>query len=210
MPTTRHSPRATLAVGVGLSVLAHVLLISWTPVDMQRVRSFPEAAPATPLRLLPNPSAVEGVAVVAADAQAVAAQSTQNEQVPASAPAPAAPAAPDTALPPLPLPWVPPGDDDYLPRSKLSAQPEPLAPIVISSPDPALMVGVVRQRLVLTLFIGASGLVERISVEDSESGPVSAAIESAAREAFFTARFTPGQLDGQPVRSRMRIEVIVE
>jgi len=207
MPS-RHSPRVFLAFSIGLSVLAHVFLFTWTPVDVQAVRAVPDATAPLPLRLLPNMAAHDGVVLAPSDLSAAESPDPLSEITSAQAPTAAPP--PDSALPPLPLPWVPPGDNDYLPRSKLTAQPEPLAPIAIANPDPALMVGVARQRLVLTLFIGASGLVERISVDAGESGPVSAALEAAARDAFFTARFTPGEVDGLPVRSRMRIEVIVE
>lgn len=188
--------------------MAHVFLFTWTPVEMQTVRAQADVGARMPLRLLPNKAAEDGIVFPPPDMPAAPSPETPADISTAQAPT-IAPAQ-DSAMPQLPLPWVPPADDDYLPRSKLSAQPEPLAPIAIANPDPALMTGVTRQRLVLTLFIGPSGLVERIRVDEGESGPVSAALEAAARDAFFTARFTPGEVDGLPVRSRMRIEVIVE
>ena len=56
----------------------------------------------------------------------------------------------------------------------------------------------------LSLYIDEEGTVQRVRID----GPaLPRPMEEAARSAFMNARFSPGQVDGLPVRSRIRIEV---
>ena len=60
-------------------------------------------------------------------------------------------------------------------------------------------------RVVLRLYVGEDGRVERIAVE---SGDPTGAFEAAARAAFGPARFLPGMKGGVAVKAMLRIEVL--
>lgn len=60
-------------------------------------------------------------------------------------------------------------------------------------------------RVLLRLYVGEDGRVERIAVE---SGDPTGAFEAAARTAFGAARFLPGMKDGVAVKALLRIEVL--
>lgn len=113
-------------------------------------------------------------------------------------------AAPLAPKPVLALPGTD-ADADYLPRSLLSQPPAPLAPVLIDYPPIDDDKG--RYVSELSLFIDATGNVAKVRVDGPQLPP---ALEAAARSAFLGARFAPGQLDGQAVRSRIRIEVVFE
>jgi TonB family protein len=66
---------------------------------------------------------------------------------------------------------------------------------------------VVRGRIILRLMINSGGTVDRVLVEESDLG---SKFEDAAVSAFAAARFSPGQIDGTPVGSQMRVEVTFE
>lgn len=94
------------------------------------------------------------------------------------------------------------GDDAFLPRSRLTVPPVPLSNVVIEHP---LAEGGRRHYVgELSLFIDETGRVVRIR---SDGTPLPQALDDAARAAFAGARFTPGEVDGRKVRSRIRIEV---
>ena len=59
-------------------------------------------------------------------------------------------------------------------------------------------------RVVLDLFVSATGTLDRIHVVKAEPP---GRFEQAARQAFAGARYSPGLRKGQPVASRLRIEV---
>ncbi|WP_374592540.1 energy transducer TonB [Aquabacterium sp.] len=94
---------------------------------------------------------------------------------------------------------------EYLPRPLLTQAPQTLAPVVVEFP---LQVGDVgRFATVLALFIDEMGTVRRIRV-DGQSLPEP--FEEAARRSFLNARFRPGQLHGQAVKSLVRVEVVFD
>jgi periplasmic protein TonB len=94
---------------------------------------------------------------------------------------------------------------DYVPRQYLSLPPVPLAQIEV--PFPESVGGTFAITTQLSLFIDETGVVRRVRVDGPELDP---ALEAAAVDAFRQGRFTPGQLDGRPVRSLVRIEVTFE
>jgi protein TonB len=97
------------------------------------------------------------------------------------------------------------GDDDFFARSALDVGPYPAQPVLIDYPS--VDAGSGTHVSELSLFIDENGRVVRIRVD----GPaLPAAMEEAARLAFMGATFSPGQVDGLPVRSRIRVEVIFE
>lgn len=94
---------------------------------------------------------------------------------------------------------------EYLPRPLLTQAPQTLAPVMVEFP---LQVGDVgRYATVLALFIDEAGVVRRIRV-DGQSLPEP--FEAAARRSFLNARFRPGQLQGQVVKSLVRVEVVFD
>ncbi len=56
----------------------------------------------------------------------------------------------------------------------------------------------------LSLFIDEAGFVQRLELP---AGALPPALEAAIRQTFMGARFRPGERNGQPVRSRIEIEV---
>lgn len=96
--------------------------------------------------------------------------------------------------------------DEYLPRSALTRGPEPSAEVLLTYPDGAPDG---HWQGELTLFIDEHGVVQRVRVESSEAR-LPQPFREAARQAFLNARFTPGEWQGQPVRSRIRIAVEFE
>lgn len=97
------------------------------------------------------------------------------------------------------------GDDDFFARGALDVGPSPAQPVLIDYPS--VDAGSGTHVSELSLFIDENGRVVRIRVDGP---PLPAAMEEAARVAFMGATFTPGQVDGLPVRSRIRVEVVFE
>lgn len=188
VPVVGAQPRPP-AWGEGPRQNLHVRLVGVDPKLVQartlRVQAEPPAPPAMPGSDTPVP-----------------APSPAQLEPPA---APLAQAAPAGALVvPLPAP-----DSAYLPRSRLTVPPEPTTEIVI--PDPGGLAGTDAQlrekTVILTLYINEEGWVDRITVDTPDPDP---GVELAAKKAFGSARFTPGEIDGKRVKSRMRIEVGLE
>ncbi|WP_157731200.1 hypothetical protein [Variovorax sp. HW608] len=112
----------------------------------------------------------------------------------------------DAAANPPAVPQTPTsGDDDYVPRPLLSVPPVALAPVIIGEPAGEAPTG--RLAGVVSLFIDDQGQVRRVVAEPPYLPP---AFEQAARDAFMATRFSPGQLDGQTVKARVRVEVVFD
>ena len=98
-----------------------------------------------------------------------------------------------------------PRENTYLPRSELTVAPRPIQPVIVASPEEG---GTAARRTgILSLFIDESGRVHHIDAEEPRLPP---RYEEAARTAFMTAVFTPGEQEGAPVKSRIRIEVVFD
>lgn len=95
--------------------------------------------------------------------------------------------------------------EDYVPRPLLSIPPAVQAAVIIATPSGEPDVG--RRVGILSLFIDEEGRVRHVAGNEPLLPP---AFEQAAREAFMAARFTSGQIDGRPVKSRVRVEVVFE
>lgn len=61
-------------------------------------------------------------------------------------------------------------------------------------------------KLILVLWINEAGKVDRVETETSQ---VVSAMEGILAEQFHQTTFAPARLDGKPVKSRMKIEVVV-
>lgn len=94
------------------------------------------------------------------------------------------------------------GANEYLPRAMLTQGPQALGPVIIDFPLQVGQVG--RFSTVLALFIDETGRVRRIRIDGT---PLPEPFDAAARRGFESARFRPGQLHGQNVKSLIRIEV---
>ena len=98
-----------------------------------------------------------------------------------------------------------PGVDDYLPRPLLSAPPVVRTPVLMAAPPGETEIA--RRVGTLSLFIDEHGMVHHIVANEPR---LPAAFEQAARDAFMAAHFSPGQLEGQAVKSRIRVEVVFD
>jgi hypothetical protein len=91
---------------------------------------------------------------------------------------------------------------DYLPRSALTVGPRPVVPVLIDYPafdgERDLYAGE------FDVLIDDSGGVVRVLPVTVDLPMV---LSDAVRDAFLPARFDPGEIEGRPVRSRLRIEV---
>lgn len=119
------------------------------------------------------------------------------------------------AQPPLDLEQLPPTgtgpvaqagdpDADYLPSRLLTRGPAPQQSIDLFYPELAPSG---HFRAVLTLFIDDQGVVRRVRIDEAGDSGLPAALEETARQTFLRSPFAPGELDGRPMRSQLRIEV---
>lgn len=90
----------------------------------------------------------------------------------------------------------------YYTTDQLSKRPQPLAAAELDTPQ--LRAIVASGKIVLTLRINEFGAVVDVTVEKSE---LPEAFSRSAAAAFKAMRFTPGERNGQPVATIMRIEV---
>lgn len=145
----------------------------------------PASAPSP--TLLPPPDGQTSGAMLIADAQVL------RDATIAGAPDPG----PPTETPRLALP-----DIAYHDLRELSLRPAPLVDIPLE--PGALKTRKETGRIILRLWINEQGGVDRIAVERSELPPEYAAVAS---KAFLAARFQPGEIDGRPVKTLMRVAV---
>ena len=111
-------------------------------------------------------------------------------------PRPAAERALGADLLPIPAPA-------YYTTDQLTKRPQPTSQPTLLAPElgPAIPSG----KVILKLWINELGNVASVEVEKSE---LPEAISATAAAAFGKLRFVPGQINGRPVGTLMRIEVI--
>lgn len=130
----------------------------------------------------------------------------------APAPFAAPPVAPSTVVPqPAVADWQPPpaldegaadaGLEGYLQRRWLTLAATPMQPVPLVFPD---VDGMVDLKVQATLFIDEDGVVRHIRLD---TPGVHEAFAQAVREGFGGLRFSPGEVQGQPVRSQLRLEI---
>lgn len=95
------------------------------------------------------------------------------------------------------------GDGGYVPRPQLTVPPVLLTDVTIDEPPGLTEIGGIRSG-VLALYIDDTGRVRHIRTDDWLLPPE---YEEAARNAFSKARYRPGEIDGRPVKSRVRVLV---
>lgn len=222
--TWRIAPPLVLATTLHAMVLTGV--VQWRGGDTGKVDGRTQAqASSLSVRLASRAPAVPEPHQVAA--QAAEAATAELIPPPLAEPAlePASPSQVDTqpaAQPPQPplspltttadAPETPvaqgPADaasDRYHARRELSRPPKPLSPIDIVFPPGVPTPG--RHKAVLAIYIDELGHVRKVHTE-GESLPL--AFEDAARNAFLSAQFRAGELEGRAVKSYIHIEVVFD
>jgi hypothetical protein len=215
----RRTPLRRLAPCVALTVAAHAAVLalpvrpagtagalSHTPTMQLRTIEV-RPAPPPPIETAVAPTPPAALAEPAPRPRVpVRAEAAAVEQ-PVVEPVAAVPdTAPVAAVPGWSLPGVADDDDVFLARSFLAVPPAPLAPVIIPLPD-GVGTGE-RYSGELTLYIDETGAVVRVR---AESGALPPALEAAARDAFMSVRFRPGELaEHGAVKSRIRIEVVFD
>lgn len=116
----------------------------------------------------------------------------------------------DTSEPPAPpdkggAAGDPAGLTEYIPRPQLSLPPVPQRTAIIVPPSGNYPT----DRIVgtLSLYIDETGKVHHIL---PSGAPMPPEFEEAAKQAFLPLTFRPGILNGVPVKSRIRIEVVFD
>jgi hypothetical protein len=215
----RRTPLRRLAPCVALTVAAHAAVLALpvrpagtagvlSPTPTMQVRTIDvRPVPPTPIETAAAPAPAAALAPTAPMPRVAAPAQAAPVQQPVVEPVAALPdTTPVAAVPGWSLPGVADDDDVYLARSLLAVPPAPLAPVIIPYPD--VVATGERYSGELTLYIDETGAVVRVRAHDGALPP---ALEAAAREAFMSVRFRPGELaDHGTVKSRIRIEVVFE
>lgn len=199
---------ASLPVPVGMSVRvaqaaaaapARAVLAPSTEPTAEASEPPPPAAPVT---------APVTAATPPAETSAQATQAAPLEPVPIG-PSPITEPAPTLAAA-TPIEDAPTADvggapDRYHARRELSRPPKALSPIDIVFPPGVPTPG--RHAAVLAVYIDELGQVRKVRTQ-GEALPL--AFEDAARNAFLSARFRAGELEGRNVKSFILVEVVFD
>lgn len=156
-----------------------------TAESIQTTLAEPALEPASPLQVAKQPA-------------------SQPPQPPLS-PLTTTAAAPETPVAQGPADPADAASDRYHARRELSRPPKPLSPIDIVFPPGVPTPG--RHKAVLAIYIDELGHVRKVHTE-GESLPL--AFEDAARNAFLSAQFRAGELEGRAVKSYIHIEVVFD
>jgi hypothetical protein len=208
---------ATFLAMVAASTLLHAAVLQWSPgeaatetlIGVSRVAPVhtrvigptepgphPDPAPAAEqvAEAVPTPPPAETSAWRASKAAAPA--MAEPASTPASQPAPETARAPA----PPPSPWR---SDDFISGVLLDRAPLPLVPIDVQMPpNSAPIVG--HHAVLLTVLIDSTGEVLEVITEAADSVPKE--YVELARKSFANAKFSPGVVGRQTVRSRVRVE----
>lgn len=203
----RRKPGPWLFLCVLSSVLLHLLLLTVGGAYTELHAGGPSPRGGASLRIraiVPEAPVSVGVSPAAAERGAE----------PMPVPATPAVAAPDEVGPPAPseiearsvpgvgTPAPEPDDGLYLPRRMLEQPPRLISQVHLPWPEDGPPNGHYSE--VVSLFIDEDGMVRRVRVE----GPgLPQMLRDIAQDAFLHARFSPGLLDGRPVKAWIRLEV---
>lgn len=196
-PVTASGSTSSLSVRVAQSAPAIAVQTS-APMPDGGDAADTVSAPATPSPDVADTSGMDqALPVAAATASAEAAPAltapTDTAQPPLSTEAPATDGSPDQA------------PDRYHARRELSRPPKALTPIDIVFPPGVPTPG--RHKAVLAVYIDELGHVRKLRTE-GEALPL--AFEDAARNAFLSAQFSAGELEGRTVKSYIHVEVVFD
>lgn len=196
--------RRPVFICLGAVLLLHtLLLIEWSGAPAQPLTASTGHRPPQRMRVRElHPGAADHAAPEPAHsvpAEPVAA--TPPSDIASAQVSAAASQAPSAAAIDAPAPELTRDTELYLPRSALSQGASAIGWVDVPYP-PGAPLG--QYRTELTLYIDETGTVRRVRVD---RGDAPAALQDAARQAFLNARFQPGEVNGQPVKSRLHIEV---
>jgi periplasmic protein TonB len=209
------SERGRLAGCLLIVVSAHVVLLA-SPARTSALRDSTAGSRSVQVRTLALPAKAAGGAAVSTPLATETTRSDTRQLVhrraakpvprdfePAQAASPL-PAAHDAVAQSEPVFMALGADPDaqYLRRSALTLVPKASAPVVIDFPSFAGEAEHYSGEF--DLFIDDEGAVVRVL---SASAELPRILANAVRDAFLPVRFSPGEVDGKPVRSRIRIEV---
>lgn len=204
MSPTRHVLRTITLTVVVLHAAALVLIDSSTPrtVQLETGKAKHRVIQTRLASTAPPPAPATITAEVGATAAPAAMGPASANTVPTPEIAPPDVAATE-ALPPEP-PTENTGDS-YLPRPMLTAAPQPSAPVLMDFPKQVTEPG--RYATILALFIDEDGVVRRVRVD----GPaLPKPMEDTAKATFLQTHFRPGEVNGQQVKSLIRVEVVFD
>lgn len=177
-----------------------------SPLPMQLIAAAPattQASTFTPAAVLTPPSPAQGDTDTPHEPEPE--QAHEHEPVSAPVPELAAQAHENTPVDATPQPPSTPAPDVYHPRSELSIAPrlQGVLDIVFPPQEPKHL----RHEATLAIYIDEHGHVRKVT---PVQGELPMAFVEAARNAFLSARFQPGQLQGQAVKSFIHIAVVFE
>lgn len=182
-------PNHRLALALAISSTVHAaLLVALAPTYITQFSTPPSPIAVLEVRLGPMENGIESTEEPPAEA-------AQDVPAPTDVPHP-------TSEGPIPLLPLPPAKQ-YIPSRELDSRPQAVDPIIVPFPESASL-GRPKGTVTLALYISATGIVERVEAEKSE---LPQAFVEAATNSFLYARMQPGIKNGQPVASKMRIEV---
>lgn len=138
-----------------------------------------------------------------AELQMLPSRDTRDSEERITAPMEAPPAQEHSLTDGTPAPLGIPLPHYYGPR-EVEVRARPVREIDLEPPEVRNFPG--QGKLVLLLWINESGTVDRVDIDSSE---VAEALRKIIVDQFRQAAFTPAQLDGKAVKSRMKIEVVV-
>lgn len=215
MAATRQVLRTITLSVVVMHAAALVLIDTSTPKAVQPGKSGTRHRVIQTRLALATPTLAPSGQAAPATTSSLSAETTEPSAPPAPVPlasADTAPApevdhtadAPATQAPPAEPPAQDTGDT-YLPRPMLTAAPQPSEPVLMDFPKQVTESG--RYATILALFIDEDGVVRRVRVD----GPaLPKPMEDTAKATFLQTRFRPGEVNGQQVKSLIRIEVVFD
>lgn len=185
-----------------LALLGHALMLTgglrWQAQPGVTAAAARPAPPALTVRMQVR-AAEPGMALAAAYRVLRSSSRLADPSLPGAEPA-------SRLEPPLALPEALPSlERSYVPRELLSQGPVAQGVVLLQWPPQAPLSGSFRGQL--RLFIDEQGVVRRVEAADDGLPDM---LLDAARLAFQDTRFSPGELQGQAVRSVIRVEVSFE
>lgn len=218
MPATPLPRAGRLLPLLSASFVLHLLVLALpgfetSPPATARPAVRVTAAARIDVRLLESarPAFIASAAPVAprtsGEDSAAAADGALQRSLATTVPSAGAPEPAEAALPVLPA-WLPRDVERiaYLPADELDERPAPESPIVIGL-DPSLPAGRERGEVVLSLYVGENGSLDRVEVGRSD---LPAALAEGVADVFRAARMRPGIKSGTAVRSVMKVLVEFE
>lgn len=199
MPITgARQPVFRLAVGLGLSLLAHLLIIAGVR-PMAVAYAPPRALQVEIRQIAARLDTLLGITEVAEAPDPVASPPLSTPPATAGTDT----RQPNTAAQPVAGPDLRFSADNYLTAGELDVRAEPLNEVDLVYPQLAYQMRT-RGKVMLRLLINEHGGIDQVSVLDSEPRGT---FEEAALAATWALRFSPAKKNGRNVKSQKTVEV---